>query len=225
MKRLACTFLMFLALVSCTDDQVMLERGPLGPAAYEVVVTARGRSTELDEHRAATLRIVPRPRGADFALRPETGGLITASMRRSSDGSVNLERVHGTPVDRPRQAELASLVGQLDPPLPKEPVRIGERWSSGQRIRTTALRATLRTALGIARFRRIASTDTALLEGTISGRLTTSGDAGVLTGTLRGRTSIAWAVQAGRVVAADTKLVWTLSSGDRITLETRVSPR
>jgi hypothetical protein len=32
-------------------------------------------------------------------------------------------------------------------------------------------------------------------------------------------------VEAGRVVAADTTLIWTLSDGNRVTLETVVRPR
>lgn len=225
MKR----FLLALSLVAiiataCVDDQVVLERGPLGPAAYEVEVTAAG-APELREHRTASLRIDPRPDGADFSLRTPTGGLITARIHRGEDGSVDLERVRGVPVDRSGQAELASLVGQLAPPLPTEPVRIGEKWSSRQFIRTNSLQATLRTELAIARFRRIGSTDTAELDGTVTGRLNTSGATGSLAGELEGHTKIAWAVRAGRVVASDTQLVWELSSGDNVTLETRVRPR
>jgi hypothetical protein len=225
MKRLAAILVAFLAASACADDQVVLERGPLGPASYDVEVTAEGGSTDLREHREASLRIDPQGGGADFALRTEAGGLITAELRRSDEGSVNLERVRGVTVERAGQAELASLVGQLDPPLPRDPVRIGERWSSSRRIRTDTLRATLRTQLGIARFRRIASMDTAELEGTVTGRLNTTSSAGTLSGTLEGRTRIAWAVRAGRVVAADTTLIWTLSDGDQVTLLTRVRPR
>lgn len=226
MKLLAAAFISFLALGACVDDRVALRRGPLGPASYEVEVTAEGGSTELREHREASLRIDPQPDGgADFALTTDAGHNITALLRRTRTGTVNLERVRGVPVDQSSEAELASLVGQLDPPLPDDAVRIGEAWSSSRRIRTDTVRSTLRTGLEIARFRRIASMDTAELEGRISGRLSTSGASGTLTGSLRGRTRIAWAVRAGRVVAADTTLVWTLSDGERVTLVVRVRPR
>ena len=224
-KRAAGVLLLALAVSACVDDQVVLERGPLGPASYEVEVAAEGDTTDVREHRTATLRINPRESGADFELRTEAGSLITARLRRRDDGSVDLERVRGAPVDRSGEAELASLVGQLAPPLPREPVRIGESWSSSQRIRTSALLATLRTELGIARFRRIDSTDAADLEGTVTGRLRTTTTTGVLSGALRGKTRIAWAVRSGRVVAAETELVWTLSGGDQVTLKTRVRPR
>lgn len=224
MKRLL-VILALLAAAGCRDDQVVLTRGPLGPASYEVEVAAVGVTTDVQEHRSATLQITPRSDHADFTLRTKSGESITAELRRLDDGSVDLQRVRGMPVDRSGEAELASLVGQLAPPLPRDPVRIGERWASIQRIRTNTLEATLRTELGIARFRRVASTDAAQLEGTVSGKLSTTSTAGILAGTLRGRTSIAWAVRSGRVVAADTTLVWTLSSGDRVTLETRVRPR
>jgi hypothetical protein len=225
MKWLVAIFFACLTLTACVGDQVVLTRGPLGPASYEVEVAARGSKQDVREHRLATLRIDPRPSSADFSLRTETGGLITATIRRRADGSIHLERVRGVPVDRSGEAELASLVGQLAPPLPREPVRIGEHWSSSQRIRTATLRATLRTRLGIARFRRIASTDTAELEGTVSGMLETSRTTGVIAGALEGKTRIAWAVRSGRVVAAETELVWELTGGDTITLSTLVRPR
>jgi hypothetical protein len=225
MTRLAAIFVVFLASTACADDQVVLRRGPLGPASYEVEVTAEGGSTDLREHRQASLRIDPQPGGADFALRTDAGQIITAQLRRTKAGAVNLERVRGVPVDRSSEAELASLVSQLDPPLPREAVRIGERWSSSRRILTDSVRSTLRTQLGIARFRRIATMDTAELEGTVTGRLASSSAAGTLSGSLEGRTRIAWAVRAGRVVAADTTLVWTLTDGERVTLVARVRPR
>jgi hypothetical protein len=225
MKRLVAVSVLLFAAAACVDDQVVLARGPLGPASYEVEVTARSSKQDIREHRLATLRIEPRPESADFALRTEAGGLITATIRRRADGSIHLQRVRGAPVDRSGEAELASLVGQLAPPLPREPVRIGEHWSSSQRIRTATLKATLRTRLGIARFRRIASTDTAELEGTVTGDLETSRTTGVIAGALEGKTRIAWAVRSGRVVAAETELVWELRGGEDVTLETRVRPR
>lgn len=224
MNRLWAIVAVLVVATACADDQVILARGPIGPASYEVEVTASSDSAEIREHRSATLQITPRARHADFTLRTRSGESLTAELRRLADGSVDLERVRGEPVERSGDAELASLVGQLAPPLPLDSVRIGERWASIQRIRTNTLEATLRTELGIAHFRRIASTDAAQLEGTVSGELSTTSAAGVLSGRLRGRTSIAWAVRSGRVVAADTRLVWTLSTGDTVTLETRVRP-
>ena len=225
MKLLAVLLGVLVAVPACADDQVVLQRGPLGPASYEVEVAASSDTTDLREHRSATLQITPRESHADFTLRTRAGERITAELRRLDDGSVDLERVRGLQVDRSGEAELASLVGQLAPPLPRDPVRIGERWASIQRIRTDSLESTLRTELGIARFRRIASTDTAQLEGTVSGELSTTTGAGILSGRLTGRTTIAWAVRSGRVVQADTRLLWTLSGGDQVTLETRVRPR
>ncbi len=224
MKRTVAALALLVAATACVDDRVVLRRGPLGPASYEVEV--RANANDLEEHRLATMRITPRRGAVDFELRAEPQGReITAHIRRRRDGTIDLERVRGAPVDRSGEAELASLVGQLAPPLPTEPVRIGEQWSSGQHIRTNTLRATLRTELGIARFRRIAAIDAAQLEGTVKGRLETNTPAGFLSGELRGRTSIAWAVRSGRVVSAQTELVWTLATGDRVTLETRVRPR
>lgn len=225
MKLLGVILVLVFVGASCADDQVVLERGPLGPASYEVEVNAEGGSTNLNEHREARLRIDPAGGGANFALRTDAGEMITAQLRRGDDGAVNLRRVRGVPVEQSGQAELASLVGQLDPPLPQEPVRIGESWSSRRTIRTASLRASLRTELEIARFRRINATDTAELEGTVTGRLSTSTGAGTLSGELQGNTRIAWAVRAGRVVSADTTLVWTLSDGETVTLVTRVRPR
>lgn len=224
MQRLII-LLTLLAATACADDQVVLTRGPLGPASYEVEVSATSDTSDLQEHRKATLRITPLEHHADFTLRTSTGERITAELRRARDGSVDLERVRGLRVDRSSEAELASLVGQLSPPLPRDPVRIGERWASIQRIRTDALESTVRTELGIARFRRINATDTAQLSGTVSGEITTTTPAGILSGHLEGRTMIAWAVRSGRVVEAFTSLVWTLSGGEQVTLETRVRPR
>ncbi|HYZ93156.1 MAG TPA: hypothetical protein VFA34_12315 [Actinomycetota bacterium] len=226
MMRRFVPIALLLVAASCVDDQVVLRRGPLGPAAYEVEVSASGGGQGLEEHRLASLRITPRKDGSDFALRAEPEGRqITARIRRRRNGTIDLLGVRGAPVDRSRQAELASLVGQLAPPLPLSPVRIGEQWSSSQHIRTSTLRAVLRTELGISRFRRIASIDAAQLEGTVRGQLETNTPAGFLSGRLRGLTSIAWAVESGRVVSSETNLVWTLTGGDTVTLVTRVRPR
>ena len=222
-RTIALTLCALLAAAAsgCTDDRVTLRRGPLGPASYEVRVNARDQAgTQAEEHRA-TMAVEPAESGARFALRTTEGEVLTAELRISSDGSANLARIRGGVTSG---QELASLVGQLNPPLPSAPVRLGERWSSTQRITTQSLAARLRTSLRIVRFRRVASTDAAELVGDVAGNLRVQG-ARVLQGTLSGQTRIVWAVRAGRVVAADTSLVWTLSDGNRVTLETTVRPR
>jgi hypothetical protein len=70
----------------------------------------------------------------------------------------------------------------------------------------------------------VAGTDAAELEGDVTGRLSTQGKSGTFQGLLRGRTRIAWAVGPGRVASAETNLVWTLSNGNRVVLDTRVRP-
>jgi hypothetical protein len=225
MKRCAVIVCCVFAVGSCTSDRVRLERGPLGPASYEVRVRAQGDESAAAEEHNATLTVRPRSSGASFALRTTQGDTVTAEVAIMPNGSVDLTRVRGTPVPASGQTELASLVGQLNPPLPNGRVRLGDRWSSTQRITTKALSASLRTSLRMVRFRRIASTDAAELLGDVTGDLRVFGGAWPLSGTLSGRTQIVWAVRAGRVVAADTNLVWTLSDGSRVNLETSVRPR
>ena len=212
-----------IAATSCTDDRVTLSRGPLGPARYEVEVRASDNEGDLDEEHRATLRVDPQQEGATFALRA-AGRLVTADLRILEDGSVDLRRVRGAPVQGPGQTELASLVGQLNPPLPDDPVRLGESWSSTQRITTRALSASLDTELRMVRFRRVASTDAAELVGEVTGRLRVNDPTRVLEGRLRGSTRIVWAVLAGRVVEAETSLIWSLSDGTDVTLDTNVHP-
>jgi hypothetical protein len=230
MKRLVLSVLAlgFLAGSSagCSDDRVTFSRGPLGPASYEVEVRAAGEGSGLDEEHRATLRI--EPRGSDaarFTLRSAGGEDITADLSFLDGGRVDLTRVRGAPVQGSGQTELASLVGQLNPPLPTRPVRLGDSWSSTQRITTRALSASLRTELRMVRFRRIAEMDAAELAGDVTGRLRVTDGARVLDGELTGKTEILWAVRSGRVAAADTELVWGLSDGSRVTLETTVEPR
>ena len=71
----------------------------------------------------------------------------------------------------------------------------------------------------------MAETDDTEFAGDVTGRLSTSGPRGTFSGTLVGQTEIVWAVRPGRVVAADTHLVWTLGGSDRVTLDTRVRSR
>jgi hypothetical protein len=223
MRRFAAVLLMLL-VVACADDRVALRRGPLGPASYRVAVAASGRGTSASERRSATLVVRPNAGGASFTLQTPSREVIEAQLQRLPDGALTLGNVRGTSIANPGSTELASLVGQLDPPLPLHRVRIGDKWSSTRRISTDTLQATLRTNLRIVRYRRIAEIDAAELEGNVRGKLSATGDAGRRAGAITGTTRIAWGVQAGRVVSADTRLVWTLDSGERIVLETRVRP-
>jgi hypothetical protein len=222
MRRTAALLLCLCSLVACTDDRVTLRRGPLGPASYEVHVRAQRQVGEEPEEHRATLTVRPVDEGANFSLRSTEGEVLTAQLRIAADGSADLARIRGGVSSG---QELASLVGQLNPPLPSAPVRLGKRWSSTQRITTKTLSAQLRTSLRMVRFRRIASTDAAELMGTVSGQLRISGSPRSLSGRLSGTTMIVWGVRAGRVVAANTDLVWTLSDGRRVILATEVSPR
>lgn len=226
MRRwLAVVAALALLFAACSDDRVALGRGPLGPASYEVEVQASGDVGDLDALHRATLRIDPlEDDGARFVLRTSPGEIVTADLTLSADGALDLQRVRGAPVESSRQTELASLVGQLNPPLPTRPVRLGERWSSTQRITTRALSASLRTELRMVRFRRIAGTDAAELRGDVTGRLRVSEAGRVLSGELVGNTTIVWAVRSGRVAAADTELLWELSDGSRVSLRTTVEP-
>jgi hypothetical protein len=225
MRRVAAIIAALLAATACVDDRIALVRGPLGPAAYDVQARAESASSDLRENLRATLRVSPRSGGTAFSLETPSGEVIDAQLRRLEDGSVQLDRVSGAPFDQTGETDLASLVGQLDPPLPRGMVRLGQQWSSTQEIQTDALRATFRTELRLVRFRRIASTDAADLRGDVTGRLRTSGTSGVFTGSLEGQTRIDWAVRTGRVVAAETSLLWRLAGGDRVTLQTTVRPR
>jgi hypothetical protein len=207
---------------ACTDDRVALVRGPLGPASYEVHVRALDQAGEEAEEHFGTLRVEPRDSGAAFEMRTPGGDTLTAEIHVASNGSVNLARIRGGVTSG---QELASLVGQLNPPLPDRPVRLGRRWSRTQRITTDALAAQLTTTLRVVRFRRVASTDAAELTGDVAGQLRIKGPVRELSGRLTGTTTIDWAVRAGRMVSADTVLVWTLSDGSRVQLETSVSPR
>jgi hypothetical protein len=170
------------------------------------------------------MSVVPSANGASFTLQTAALEVIQARLQRRADGSLILTDIRGASVGNPGQTELASLVGQLDPPLPDRAVRIGDPWSSTRKISTDTLTATLQTNLKIVRYRRIAGIDAAELEGVVRGRLQATSPTGVRAGAIRGTTHIDWAVDAGRVVAADTQLVWTLDAGGRVVLSTRVRP-
>jgi hypothetical protein len=225
MKRLS-VILLCTALVcaACADDRVKLARGPLGPARYEVEARASGNVPAVHAFRRARLTVSRAAGGASVVLRPDGGVVFRAVLYVLEDGTVLLSKVRGAPGGSAGQTDLASLAGQLTPPLPKTPVRLGRHWSSTQKITTTTLVTSLHTVMRIIRFRRMAGTDAAQFSGVITGQLRTTSLRGVFSGQLRGQTEITWAVRAGRVVAADTHLVWTLATGERVTLETRVRP-
>lgn len=224
MRLAAAICLVVLVGSSCSDDRVTFARGPLGPARYEIDVRASGEVTTLSEHRSATLAVSPRPAGAAVTLHSSGERVIQADLQRLEDGTLVLKRVRGAQVDTTGHADLGSLVGQLDPPLPGRPVRLGDTWSSTQRISTDTLTARVYTKLRIVRYLRIAGTDAAELEGEVAGRLSTQGESGIFQGSLRGRTRIAWSVGPGRVASADTNLIWTLNNGNRVVLDTQLRP-
>jgi len=223
-RRILITLVSFgLVASACSTDSVHLSRGSLGPAHYVVEVRAAGAAVGLHTFRRADLRVDARPSGAVFRLRASSGDVITADVLLTPDGSVFLERVRGA--GSGVEADLASLVGQLSPSLPKRAIRLGQHWSSSQRIRTSTLVTSLHTVLRIVRFSRIAGTDAADFAGDIRGRVQTTNPRGTFSGTLVGHTEIAWSVRAGRVVTADTSLVWSIENSGRVTLDTVVRPR
>lgn len=225
MKRLFAILLCTaLVCVACADDRVKLSRGPLGPARYEVEVRASGNVPAVHAFRRARLVVSQAKSGARVVLSPSGGDVIRAVLYVLEDGTVLLSKVRGAPGGSAGQTDLASLAGQLTPPLPKTPIRLGRHWSSTQKISTSTLVTSLHTVMRIIRFRRMAGTDAAQFAGDITGQLRTTSLRGVFSGRLRGQTEIVWSVRAGRVVAADTHLVWTLQTGERVTLETRVRP-
>jgi hypothetical protein len=224
MRRVVVTLFCFALLANaCSSDRVHLARGSLGPAHYEVEVRASGSAVGLHTFRRADLRVEARPEGAVFRLRGESGNVIRADVLLTPDGSVFLERVRGA--GPAVEADLASLVGQLSPSLPERPVRLGQHWSSTQHINTQSLATSLHTVFRIVRFRRLAGTDAADFAGKITGRVRTTNPRGTFSGTLVGQTEVAWSVRAGRVVMAQTSLVWSIENSGTVTLDTLVKPK
>jgi hypothetical protein len=219
------SMVLLMVFASCADDRLSFERGPLGPASYEVSVEASGAFEGLELAHQATLEVNPSDQGATFSLRNPGGGVVTAEVSAQPDGSLNLTHIRGIPVEGPGETELASLVGQLTPPLPQSPVRIGERWSDTREITTNSLRASIDTDLRLVRFRRVASTDAAELAGKVNGTTLVAAGIAALSGELAGNTRIVWAVEEGRVVESETELTWTLDDGTQVTIHTRVQPR
>lgn len=223
MKRLLAV-LSLLAFCSCVDDRVSLRRGPLGPATYDVELGVSGGSGVRDEEVVADMRVENTEDGARLRLAVEGADPILAELRREPTGQLRLDSVQGVPPRSAGEADLASLVGQLDPPLPRKAVRLRDTWSSTRRIETETLRSVLRSRLRIVRFRRVGGTDAAELHGTVTGTLRTSGQAGVFEGEVSGRTTISWALSPGRVAESETTLVWTIRDVGRLVVHTIVRP-
>jgi hypothetical protein len=224
MGRRLLTILLALSLcAACVDDRITLQRGPLGPAAYRIVISVDGvRAVGRDTVRA-TLRVARRRAGATLTLTVDGRKPVVATLA-STDGRLELEEVRGGSPGSVGEADLASLVGQLDPPLPPKAVRLREPWSETRRIATAALTATLRSDLRIERFRRIAGVDAAELVGNVQGDLRTASDRGSFEGRVQGRTTIDWELGSGRVVASRTHLVWTTTNAGRVVLDADVRP-
>ncbi len=225
MSRLILPVAILVVLASCVSDEVSLVRGPLGPATYEVELSVAGSPAIHAESVQATLAVQEGDAGATLTLTVPGEGPITAELRRKPGGRLDLESVQGVSPSSAGEADLASLVGQLDPPLPEEAVRLGERWSATRRITTDILRASLRSDLRLVRFRRLGGTDAGEIVGDVSGRLRTDGPSGTFEGTVTGTTRIFWALRPGRVVASETDLVWRIEGTGEIRLRSVVQPR
>lgn len=215
--------ILLLLVVACADDRITLHRGPLGPASYRIVISVDGVRAVGRDTVEASLRVRRRRAGATLTLTVDGRRPVIATLA-SSSGRLELERVRGGAPGSVGEADLASLVGQLDPPLPPRAVRLREPWSETRRIATAALSATLRSDLRIERFRRIDGVDAAELVGTVAGDLRTASDRGTFEGRVEGRTTIAWELGAGRVVASRTHLVWTTTDAGRVVLDADVRP-
>lgn len=210
---------------SCASDAVSLVRGPLGPASYEVELAVAGGPAVHAESVEAIMAVEEGDTGATLTLVVAGEDPVTAELRRAAGGRLDLESVQGVSPDSAGEADLASLVGQLDPPLPESPVRLGERWSATRRISTDILRASLRSDLRLIRFRRLGGTDAAQIAGDVSGTLRTDGPSGTFEGTVTGTTRIVWALRPGRVVASETELLWRIDGTGEIRLRSVVQPR
>jgi hypothetical protein len=222
--RRALAVLLLYTLASCADDRVRLSRGPLGPAHYRVALDVSGRRGLPAEDVTATMHVENTAGGAKLRLAVSGDEPIVAQFHRTETGQLALDTVQNVPPSSAGEADLAALVGQLDPPLPAGPVRLRRSWSSTRRIATETIAAVLTSRLRIVRFRRVADADAAELVGTVRGRLKTSGTSGVFDGAVEGTTTIAWAMDPGRVAASSTRLVWTIPGAGRLVVETSVRP-
>lgn len=216
--------LLALLTVSCADDRVVLSRGDLGPATYRIRLDVSGGSSVAPEPIDARLEVSRRGEGAILELTLAGSEPILAELERLPSGRLELETVEGVAPRTAGEADLASLVGQLDPPLPPGPVRIGEPWSQPQRIDTETLDAELTSRLRITGFRRIEGVDTAELEGKITGELRAEGPGGRFEGTVSGETRISWALGPGRLMASETRLTWDVPRVAQVVLDSVVRP-
>lgn len=216
--------LLLLAVTACTDDRIALTRGSLGPATYDVRLAVSGESAVATEPVDARLEVSRRGEGATLELTVAGTEPILAELERLPSGRLDLETVEGVSPSSAGEADLASLVGQLDPPLPPEPVRIGEPWSQSQGIDTETLDAQLTSRLRIEGFGRIEGFDVAELSGEITGELRAAGPGGDFEGTVSGDTRISWALDPGRLAASDTRLTWEIPDVGDVILESVVRP-
>lgn len=227
MRRLVAVMLLVAPLwaTACGDDRISLDRGPLGPASYRIDLRVDGDLVIRPEKVSAVLEVVERPGHTELGLGVAGEEPVVAELRRRPDGGVTLDAVEGISPSSAGEADLASIVGQLDPPLPARPLRLGEPWSADRHISTDTLDAVLSSELQLVGFRRVAGADAVELAGRIRGELEATGAAGALEGTVSGRTKIAWMPEAGRVVASETRLVWRIPGAGELVLHTRVQPR
>jgi hypothetical protein len=212
-----------LALASCLDDHVRLHRGALGPAAYRVELSIRGRPS-VSTRESAGLVVMPTSDGARLSLRVAGQDPLTASLKRMPNGQLSLDSVQGIAPSSAGEADLAQIVSQLDPPLPGRRVRMGSTWSNTRQINTEAVASTLTSHLRLARFRRIRDADAADITGTVSGRLRAALPTGVFSGTVKGQTEIAWNMRAGRLAESSTTLVWAIPDSGDIVVRIAVRP-
>lgn len=223
-RPLVAALLVLVTATACTDDRVTLTRGDLGPAAYEVRLDVSGESAVAPQPIDARLEVSRRGEGAILELTVDGSDPILAELERLPSGRLELETVEGVSPRSAGEADLASLVGQLDPPLPPEPVRIGEAWSQSQGIDTESFDAELTSRLRITGFRRIRGSDVAELAGTITGELHATGPGGDFEGTVSGDTRISWALDPGRLAASDTRLVWQIPGVGEVGLDSVLRP-
>lgn len=224
MRRLLAVCLITALCVSCTDDHVRLRRGPLGPATYGVRFDVSGAPAVRTEAVTARLRVTQLSDGAELRLDIADETPVTTRFRRMPNGRLELDSVEGLSPSSAGEADLASIVSQLDPPLSKRPVRLRQWWQSSRRVSTGTLEANLESTLRIVRFTRIAGNDAAEVQGTVTGTLRTTGTTGQFAGSVRGTTRIAWALEAGRVLASHTELVWDIPNVGTVDLNTTVRP-
>lgn len=217
--------LLVLAASSCLSDAVALGRGPLGPARYEVDLEVTGDATVREEAVSAELEIVERPRGATLRLVVEGDEPLVAEVDRLASGRLTLDTVQGVSPPSAGEADLASLVTQLDPPLPGGRVALRDAWTRTRRITTDTLDARLRSRLRTLGFRRVAGHDSVEIGGEVSGRLRTEGPAGSFSGRVSGETRFTWLVDEGRLGTSETVLRWSISDSGDLVVRTSIRPR